>query len=145
MSEAYWKKRYYAAEKAFHILKNYTKSVNASLWSDDYRELAGLIHSAGRDVFWLTRCGSCGKCDDCLQGEASRAEDKMSKRLLEAGMSEEEVTAFNLSVDAANAVLALPDLHPMDREEYCHAFHVIQNKLLSRPLMRVVRATESET
>jgi hypothetical protein len=144
MSEAYWKRRYYAADEAFHRLKSHTKSAHASQWSEDYRQLADLIHSAGRDAFWLTRCGSCGKCEDCLQGEASRAEDEMGRRLLEAGMSEAEVAAFNLSVDAANAVLALPDLHPMDREEYCHAFHVIQNKLLSRPLVRVVRDPEPE-
>jgi hypothetical protein len=68
----------------------------------------------------------------------------VNKQLQEAGMTEEEVAAFNLTCDAANAVLALPDLHPMDREEYCHAFHVIQNKVLSRPLVRVVRASEEQ-
>ena len=59
--------------------------------------------------------------------------------LLNAGMTDDEVKAFMLTVDCANAILALPVLHPMDREENCHAIHVVQEKLMSRPAMRAIR------
>jgi hypothetical protein len=73
MSEAYWKARYYEAERAFHELKSLTKQVPAGTWTDEYRELAGLVHSLGRDVFWVPRCwrdgNVCGTCDDCKKVE----------------------------------------------------------------------------
>jgi hypothetical protein len=49
----YWEKRYREAESAWHDLKNHTKNINATEWSKDYRELAGMIHSLGRDVFYV--------------------------------------------------------------------------------------------
>jgi hypothetical protein len=50
---AYWENRFREAELAFHSLKNHTKSIPASEWSKDYRELAEMIHSLGREVFYV--------------------------------------------------------------------------------------------
>lgn len=46
-----WKAKYEEAERAFHRLKAHTKSIPAGSWSTDYRELAELIHTLGREVF----------------------------------------------------------------------------------------------
>lgn len=72
MSEAYWKERYHAAEAAFQRLKSHTKVRPAGEWTEEYRELAGLIHTLGRVVFWVPTCGGCGECSECkyvLTGE----------------------------------------------------------------------------
>jgi hypothetical protein len=74
MSEAYWKERYHAAEEAFQKLKSLTKRVPAGTWTDDYRELAEMIHTLGRDVFWVPLCGACGKCEECLKVENGEME-----------------------------------------------------------------------
>jgi hypothetical protein len=50
---AYWEKRFREAESAWHGLKNHTKNIKATEWSKDYRELAEMIHSLGRDVFYV--------------------------------------------------------------------------------------------
>lgn len=60
------------------------------------------------------------------------------KAMYSTGMTEAEVHAFFTLASAASEVLDLPDLHPMDREEYCHAFHVLQDKLLARPGLRAI-------
>ena len=65
MSEAYWKARYYEAERAFHELKSFTKGIPASGWCDNFRQLASMVHSLGRDVFWVSRCSACGECPEC--------------------------------------------------------------------------------
>jgi hypothetical protein len=77
MSEAYWKARYHAAERAFQKLKVITKQVPAGTWTADYRKLAEAVHTLGRDVFWVPLCGGCGKCEECLKVEpSSRGEEK---------------------------------------------------------------------
>ena len=48
-----WKERYYKAEEAFHKLKALTKKVPAGTMTPEYRELAELIHTLGRDVFYV--------------------------------------------------------------------------------------------
>ena len=48
-----WEKRFYEASNAFHTLKSFTKKVNLSGQTDEYRELSELIHSLGRDVFYV--------------------------------------------------------------------------------------------
>lgn len=60
------------------------------------------------------------------------------ERFLAIGFTSDECDVFDLVTTAATAVLALPVLHPMDREEFCHAFHVIQDKLLARPGLRTI-------
>lgn len=49
----YWEKRFREAELAFHDLKDHTKSIPADEWSKDYRDLADMIHSLGREVFYV--------------------------------------------------------------------------------------------
>ena len=59
--------------------------------------------------------------------------------LVDAGMTDDEVRAMSLTVDCANEIFDLPKLHPMDDEEFCHAIHVVQEKLLARPSMRAMQ------
>jgi hypothetical protein len=56
-------------------------------------------------------------------------------------MTEREAEAWWLVRDAAAACLKLTadePHHGMEREEMCHAFHVIQGWLASRPTMRTM-------
>jgi hypothetical protein len=53
-----------------------------------------------------------------------------------AGMTAEEAEAWRLAGELAGAFFALPELHPMDKQEVATAIHVVQNKLLSRPTYR---------
>ena len=48
-----WKQRFEQAARAFHELKGLTKKVPASEWTPEYRELAELIHTLGREVFYV--------------------------------------------------------------------------------------------
>lgn len=63
--------------------------------------------------------------------------------LLEVGMTDQEVVAMSLTVDCANAILELPVLHPMEKEEFCHAMHIIQDQLMARPSMRAMKGTDT--
>ena len=56
--------------------------------------------------------------------------------VMEAGMTRAEAKAWKLIAEAAGAFFALPELHPMDKQEVASAVHIIQNKLLSRPTYR---------
>ena len=53
-----------------------------------------------------------------------------------AGMTEAEAECWSLAAKAAGAFFALPELHPMDKQEIAQAIHIVQNKLLSRPTYR---------
>jgi hypothetical protein len=48
-----WKQRFEQAARAFHELKGLTKKVPASEWTPEYGELAELIHTLGREVFYV--------------------------------------------------------------------------------------------
>ncbi len=61
--------------------------------------------------------------------------------VLAAGMTEAEADCWAATADAAGKFFALPELHPMDRQEVATAIHVLQNKLLGRPVYRVYRET----
>lgn len=65
--------------------------------------------------------------------------DDMHAKLSEQGFTENEIYSFWSTVNCANAVLALPDIHPMDREEFCSAFHIIQDKILARVAVKAIR------
>jgi hypothetical protein len=69
-----------------------------------------------------------------------RAVDEQLKKdrtfVLAAGMTEAEADCWELAARTAGKYFALPELHPMDRQEIASAIHVIQNKLLSRPTYR---------
>ncbi len=58
------------------------------------------------------------------------------KRVVAAGMTEDEATCWDAVADAAGKFFALPELHPMDAHEVAEAIHVIQHKLLARPTYR---------
>ena len=48
-----WKERFEQAAMAFHQLKGLTKKVPATEWTPEYGELAELIHTLGREVFYV--------------------------------------------------------------------------------------------
>jgi hypothetical protein len=48
-----WRAGFEQAEIAFHQLKELTKRTPAHAWSNEYRELANLIHTLGREVFYI--------------------------------------------------------------------------------------------
>ncbi|MCC7495670.1 MAG: hypothetical protein IT204_25190 [Fimbriimonadaceae bacterium] len=56
--------------------------------------------------------------------------------VLGAGLTPGEADCWELAAKCAGAFFALPELHPMDRQEIATAIHVIQNKLLGRPTYR---------
>ena len=56
--------------------------------------------------------------------------------VMEAGMTEAEARCWKLTAEAAGSFFALPELHPMDKQEVATAIHVLQNKLLGRPTYR---------
>lgn len=56
--------------------------------------------------------------------------------VLAAGMTPEEADCWAATAEAAGKFFALPELHPMDRQEVASAIHIVQNKLLSRPTYR---------
>lgn len=58
-----------------------------------------------------------------------------------AGMTEAEADVWSKVGDAAGAYLRLTESEPhhgMEREEVCHAFHVIQGWLAGRPFVRAL-------
>lgn len=74
--------------------------------------------------------------------EASQDEKKSEpltrdqQMVMEAGMTQAEANCWKLTAEAAGAFFALPELHPMDKQEVATAIHVLQNKLLGRPAYR---------
>lgn len=66
-------------------------------------------------------------------------------REIEAGMTPAEAEVWALVGKAAGAYLRLTENEPhhgMEREEVCHAFHVVQGWLAGRPFLRAVRGSE---
>ena len=59
--------------------------------------------------------------------------------LKENGFTDDEVEAFAFSVQLGRRVLALPVQHSMDTREFCNAIHLVQEKLLSRPILRAIQ------
>lgn len=53
-------------------------------------------------------------------------------------MARKETEAFDKLAEAAEAILALPLLHPSERVEVEHEIHVIQMRLLARPGLRAL-------
>jgi hypothetical protein len=66
----------------------------------------------------------------------SRDTGNADQPLLEYGMTEEEVKAWNALARVAGAMLALPVLHPMEQQEVASDFHRLQLRLLARPGLR---------
>jgi hypothetical protein len=63
---------------------------------------------------------------------------KEKESLVKLGMTAAEIDAWYVLADAAGRMLRLPVLHSMEREEVCHDFHKLQNRLLARPGLRAV-------
>lgn len=60
-----------------------------------------------------------------------------------AGMTPREAEVWALVARAAGAYLRLTEdepNHPMEREEVCHAIHLVQGWLAGRPFLRAMRA-----
>ena len=64
------------------------------------------------------------------------AADGGRDRLIEFGMTDDEVDAWYDLAAAAGRILALPELHPMEQQETASDFHRLQSRLLARPGMR---------
>jgi hypothetical protein len=70
------------------------------------------------------------------KGQRADAEADEKARVMSLGMTQGEADCWMLTAQAAGAFFALPELHPMDRQEVATAIHVLQNKLLGRPVYR---------
>ena len=70
------------------------------------------------------------------KGEAKFDEAADRKRVIACGMTEAEADCWEAVAKAAGKFFELPKLHPMDDHEIAHAVHVIQHKLLARPVYR---------
>lgn len=68
--------------------------------------------------------------------QKATAEMEEKARVMSLGMTQGEADCWMLTAQAAGAFFALPELHPMDRQEVATAIHVLQNKLLGRPVYR---------
>lgn len=86
--------------------------------------LAGAFMSAGASV--------------AISQEKPQSEERTQdeRYVMEAGMTPAEARAWRLIAEAAGAFFALPELHPMDKQEVASAIHIVQNKLLGRPTYR---------
>lgn len=69
-------------------------------------------------------------------GEKPGAATAEKANVMAIGMTEAEADCWLATADAAGKFFALPQLHPMDKQEVATAIHVLQNKLLSRPTYR---------
>lgn len=86
--------------------------------------IAGALVSAGT---------ASGMAQESKQTEEPTRDESF---VMEAGMTRAEAKAWRLIAEATGAFFALPELHPMDKQEVASAVHIIQNKLLSRPTYR---------
>ncbi|MEM7164277.1 MAG: hypothetical protein AAF581_02365 [Planctomycetota bacterium] len=77
---------------------------------------------------------------DAAAPDAGSESDAVAKaerdHVMAAGMTAGEAYCWVAAADAAGKFFALPEVHPMDKQEVASAIHVLQNKLLSRPTYR---------
>jgi|tagenome__1003787_1003787.scaffolds.fasta_scaffold20968070_4 hypothetical protein len=66
------------------------------------------------------------------------AHDKQRQRLVEHGMTNQEIDLWYDLGTVAGRFLDLPILHPNERDETVVELHKLQNRLLSRPGLRAV-------
>lgn len=67
---------------------------------------------------------------------AGKPSDRDRQAVIAAGMTEAEADCWALAAELAGKFFALPELHPMDKQEIATAIHVVQHRLLSRPTYR---------
>jgi len=60
------------------------------------------------------------------------------QRLLDYGMTEQEIELWYALASVAGGFLDLPTLHPGERGETVYEIHKLQNRLLARPGLRAV-------
>lgn len=70
--------------------------------------------------------------------------EKTHLALLALGLTEDEIAAMDALTDAANKLLSLPKLHPMEKEETCHDMHKLQLRVLARPGLRALGWPETD-
>lgn len=78
------------------------------------------------------------------QGKLEELIAQGRRNLVELGMSEAELDVWHALAPVAGAMLELPELYPMQREEIAHDFHKLQSRLLARPVFRTA-GWESQT
>lgn len=76
------------------------------------------------------------KDEEKKHGMTPEQEQADRKRIIEAGMTEDEADCWELTAKLAGKLLGLPQLHVMDEHELTHALHVIQYRILARPTYR---------
>lgn len=54
-----------------------------------------------------------------------------------SGLTEEEQKLIGLTADLWNAYNELPEQHPCDKEEFCHALHICQHLIMIRSVRRM--------
>jgi len=73
------------------------------------------------------------------EGDQDKLEDASSidrQCVIGAGLTEAEADCWEAIAKAAGLYLALPDSHPMEKQEIASAIHVIQYRLLARATYR---------
>jgi hypothetical protein len=101
---------------------------------DDVTRRAAIRTSAGTGLLAaLAPAAGANAADDDGKGDAPASE---RDRVRAVGMTEAEIECWMLAANLAGRFFALPEMHPMDKQEISTAIHVVQNKLLSRPTYR---------
>lgn len=96
-----------------------------------------------RDAVGVTALASAIALAGISPGTAAGSEPKSEfdakterQHVLACGFTEAEADCWIFVAQAAGKFFELPKLHPMDDHEVAHAIHIIQHKLLSRPVYR---------
>jgi hypothetical protein len=89
--------------------------------------LAGVIAVAGPNP-------ANAASDDKAKSELDEKTER--QRVTACGLTDAEADCWIAVALAAGKFFDLPKLHPMDDQEVAQAIHVIQHKLLSRPVYR---------
>jgi hypothetical protein len=110
---------------------------------DDLTRRDALGRSAQMGMLGLLASGG-------VAGAAAPADDEAAVRAVDrecviaSGMTETEADCWEQAGILAGKLLALPELHPMERQEISSAIHIIQYRLLSRPTYRKYRETHQK-
>jgi hypothetical protein len=107
---------------------------------DDLTRRGALAMATGVAALWATtRVAADDKPQEKEKPKPNATEPDLAKDreiVIACGMTEAEADCWEQTALAAGKFFALPKLHTMDDHEVAHAIHVIQHKLLSRPVYR---------
>lgn len=96
--------------------------------------------SSDKEIYWGT-CIACaekalkqGSCEivDCDSVDTKFMPKEPSRLTLD------EQKVLDMSAELWNAICALSEVHPMEKQEICTAIHDIQMRILARPELRVI-------